>query len=145
MKKFYVLLGSLLMAGGVLAQSPYNTGTVVHKFDGDKHAPGSVTYVDMRDLYEGYFDRATYYSEDFDDGLMGGWTNNIEFGPVGFESTDVGHANDAGSTFVIPALATSTSKVSSSVMSSLLDDSSFSFVSIEGSSSGTSISNSFIT
>ena len=109
MKKFYVLLGSLLMAGGVLAQSPYNTGTVVHKFDGDKHAPGSVTYVDMRDLYEGYFDRATYYSEDFDDGLMGGWTNNIEFGPVGFESTDVGHANDAGSTFVIPALATSTS------------------------------------
>lgn len=107
MKKIYLLLGTFLMAGATMAQSPYNQGTSVHKFDGDKHAPGSVTFVDMRDLYEGYFDRATYYSEDFDDGALGGWTADIAFGSVGFESTDVGHANDAGSTFVIPALSTS--------------------------------------
>lgn len=80
----------------------------MHSFSStEKHAPNGVTFTDMRDMIPALDDRATYYTEDFDGGL-GGWVNNIATGGVGFESTSTGHANDAGSTFFIPALLTST-------------------------------------
>ncbi|MCG8575766.1 MAG: T9SS type A sorting domain-containing protein [Flavobacteriales bacterium] len=108
MRKIYVLLGTFLLAGAAVAQAPY-AAAKMYKFEGDKHEPGSVTFTDMRDVQAGHFDRATYFSEDFDDGALGGWTADVAFGPTGFESTSTGHANDAGSSFVIPALLTSTS------------------------------------
>ncbi|MBN4072487.1 T9SS type A sorting domain-containing protein [Crocinitomix catalasitica] len=106
MKKIYTLLGSFLITGAAIAQSPYAPGTYMDKFDGGKH-DGKITFIDMRDKMEGHFDRATYYTENFDGGL-GGWTNAIALGVVGFEATSVGHGNDAGSTFIIPNILSST-------------------------------------
>ncbi len=50
-----------------------------------------------------------YYTANFDTS-WNGWTAEIQSGNVGFELTTTGHANSAGSSFAIPALA-STSEV----------------------------------
>jgi hypothetical protein len=105
MKKSYLLIGALMFAGGLSAQ--FN-GNYAHSFSSiQKHAPNGVTFTDMRDQLPAHDDRATYYTENFDAGF-GGWTPAISIGVVGFQITSTGHANDAGSTFFIPALLTST-------------------------------------
>lgn len=108
MKNIYFLLGGILAVGSSFGQ--INPGmNPQYKFTSEaKHAPNALSWFDNRAAVHADEDRATYYSENFDDGSMGGWTNTVEVGGVGFESTNVGHANDAGSTFVIPALNTST-------------------------------------
>ena len=108
MKKIYLLLGTLICTGGAIAQAPYSVGNGQYEFySTEKHAPNAITYVDNRSAIHTDYDRATYYTENFDSGLDG-WVNNIETGVVGFEITNFGPANDAGSTFHIPALLSST-------------------------------------
>lgn len=110
MKNIYLSVAALMMAGGAMAQSPF--ATQQYSFSStQKHAPNAITTVDNRHAVSA--DRVDYYLEDFDamtalDGVGSNWEAVIVSGVVGFELTDVGHANDAGSTFVIPALATST-------------------------------------
>lgn len=109
MKKIYTLVGCAILSGGVLAQAPYAVQgqSQFSSTSAVKHAPGSVTFIDMRDAANHYQDRVTFYTENFDAGFNG-WVAATQNGPVDFEITNVGHANDAGSTFVIPALLTST-------------------------------------
>ena len=109
MKKIYLSLVAVAMAGGAMAQAPY----VSQQYDfakTDKHS-GQITTIDGRTFDSG--DRMDFYTEDFDamsalDGTGTNWEANTTTGPVDFELTSTGHANDAGSTFVIPALATGT-------------------------------------
>jgi hypothetical protein len=108
MKKIYTLVGSALIASTAVAQAPYAVnGQYQFSTNTTKHAPNGITFIDMRDAQNNNQDRIDYYTEDFDGGFNG-WVAAIQNGPVGFEITNVGHANDAGSTFVIPALLTST-------------------------------------
>lgn len=107
MKKIYTLVGVALLAGTSFAQSinrPYEFKAT------EKHAPNAITTVDGREFLDQ--DRATYYSEDFDgmtvlDGSEG-WTAALQNGNVEFGLTNSGPANTAGSSFVIPALTSST-------------------------------------
>lgn len=107
MKKIYTLVGVALLAGTSFAQSinrPYEFKAT------EKHTPNAITTVDGRNIIDQ--DRATYYSEDFDamTVLNGteGWTAALQGGNVPFELTSTGHANDAGSSFTIPAMVSST-------------------------------------
>jgi len=107
MKKIYTLVGCALMSGVVVAQSPYSVNGPYNFSTTTKHAPGGITFTDMRDAANLYQDRVDYYTENFDAG-MGAWTAAIQNGLVGFAITNVGHANDAGSSFTIPSLLSST-------------------------------------
>ena len=106
MKKIYVLLGAVMAGGLSYAQqiSQYEFMTTV------KHAPNAITTFDNRDAVSHTQDRASYYSEDFDAmaDLSTTWIAAVQNGNVGFELTNTGHANDAGSTFIIPPLNSST-------------------------------------
>ncbi|MEO9533712.1 MAG: T9SS type A sorting domain-containing protein [Crocinitomicaceae bacterium] len=105
MKKIYILLGALVASGAAMAQAPYANGQ--YEFSSTvKHAPNGITFTDMRDVVQNQ-DRAVYYTEDFDAGF-GTWTAAIQNGGVGFEITNTGHANDAGSSFTIPSLQSTT-------------------------------------
>ena len=110
MKKVYLSLAAVVLGGGLYAQSPYITQQ--YEFSSTiKHAPGSITTIDMRGTES--TERMDFYLEDFDamtalDGTGSNWDLDITTGVVGFELTSTGHANDAGSTFVIPALSTTT-------------------------------------
>lgn len=105
MKKIYVLLGAILASGASMAQlnSQYEFSHEV------KHAPYSITTIENRDYLLDQ-DRVTYYTEDFDamTDLSTTWIAAVQAGGVGFELTTTGHANDAGSSFFIPALLSST-------------------------------------
>lgn len=107
MKKIYTLAGCALLSGVVVAQSPFAVNGQYQFSSTTKHAPNGVTFVDMRDAFNHYQDRTVFYTENFDAGFNG-WVPVTQNGPVDFQITNVGHANDAGSTFVIPALLTST-------------------------------------
>lgn len=105
MKKIYVLLGALLSAGCIQAQSPQIHAT--YDFHpGAKYSPGAITVIPMRDV-EVDQNRAVHYSENFDAGF-GIWTPAVQAGPAQFALTNVGHANNTGNTFIIPTLMTST-------------------------------------
>src|SRR5687768_14576870 len=107
MKKIYTLVGTVLISSAAIAQAPYAVnGQYQFSKNTTKHAPNGITFIDMRDA-EANQDRVDFYVEDFDGGFNG-WVAAVQNGPVGFEITSTGHANDAGSTFVIPALLTST-------------------------------------
>lgn len=106
MKKIYTSAGCVLLAMSASAQAPFVNAPLAFSTT-TKHQPNGITFIDMRDAANHYQDRTIYYTENFDAGFNG-WTAAIQNGPVGFEITNVGHANDAGSTFVIPALLTST-------------------------------------
>ncbi|OIQ37770.1 MAG: hypothetical protein BM555_00090 [Crocinitomix sp. MedPE-SWsnd] len=105
MKKIYFLLGAMLATGATFAQAPY-ANSQYSTGHAQKHAPNAITFTDMRDVDQTQ-DRAAYYTEDFDAGF-GTWTAAIQNGSVGFEISNVGPANDAGSTFEIPTLLSST-------------------------------------
>ncbi|MBK7131086.1 MAG: T9SS type A sorting domain-containing protein [Crocinitomicaceae bacterium] len=107
MKKIYTLVGFALVSGMLTAQTPYAVHGQYQFASTTKHAPNGITFVDMRDAANHYADRVVFYTEDFDAGFNG-WVAQTQSGPVDFEITNTGHANDAGSTFVIPALLTST-------------------------------------
>jgi len=109
MKKIYTLVGFALIAGSAIAQAPYvvNGQYQFGTANTTKHAPNGITFIDMRDAAAHYQDRVDFYHENFDAGFNG-WTPVTTIGPVNFEITNTGHANDAGSTFFIPPLATST-------------------------------------
>lgn len=107
MKKIYTLVSCALISGVAVAQSPYSVNGQYQFATSSKHAPNGITFTDMRDAANHYQDRVTFYNEDFDAGFNG-WIPDTQNGPVDFEITNTGHANDAGSTFVIPALLTST-------------------------------------
>ena len=108
MKKIYTLVGLLLIAGSSFSQSingQYEFKAV------EKHSANAITTIDGRSNAINQ-DRVTYYSENFDamsvlDGSAG-WTAAIQGGNVGFQLTNVGPANTAGSSFTIPALQSST-------------------------------------
>lgn len=105
MKKIYTLLGLFLIAGGAKAQNP--ALTPIYDFNPDqKHAPGGISWYPNRPATTNQ-NRTVFYSEDFDAGY-GGWENNIQSGNAGFDLTNVGHANNAGSTYTIPTLMTDT-------------------------------------
>ena len=100
MKKFYTLCG-LVLSAGLVANAQQSTV----KDNTQKHSPYAITTAPG--VHGTSATRAVYYSEDFDAG-WNGWVADVQQGTVGFELTNVGHANNAGSTFSIPALATST-------------------------------------
>jgi hypothetical protein len=105
MKKIYFFIGALFLAGGASAQAPFITNS--YQFlPTIKHAPGAISTVDGREI-SGEMDRTTYYSENFDMDF-GGWTAEIQTGPVGFALTATGHENDPENTFQIPVLNTDT-------------------------------------
>ncbi|UKN00405.1 T9SS type A sorting domain-containing protein [Paracrocinitomix mangrovi] len=106
MKKIYVLLGAVLASGASFSQ----LNTQYHFSADSKHTPYSITTIENRDaIYQGG-DRTTYYTEDFDamSDLNTTWIAAVQTGGVGFALTSTGHANDAGSSFFIPALLSST-------------------------------------
>ena len=105
MKKIYTLVGSLILAGGSLAQAPFMMNDYTYA-PTEKHAPYAISTIDGRKIAT-ETDRAVYYTEDFDTDL-GGWTAEIQDGPVGFGLTSSGHENDPENTFQIPALVSST-------------------------------------
>lgn len=107
MKKIYTLVGAALISGLTFAQAPYVTQGQQQFVTSHKHTPNAITFTDMRDANAHYQDRVSFYTENFDAGFNG-WVAATQNGPVDFEITNVGHANDAGSTFVIPDLLTST-------------------------------------
>jgi len=108
MKKIYTLVGTALISGAAIAQAPYSiNGQYDFSNKGSKHAPNGITFVDNRASVNDNQDRIDYYTENWDAGFNG-WTAAVQNGAVGFQVTNVGHANDAGSSFVIPALLTST-------------------------------------
>lgn len=107
MKKIYTLVGCALLSGVALAQAPYAVTGQQQFSSTTKHAPNGITFIDMRDASNHYQDRVSFYTEDFDAGFNG-WVAATQNGPVNFEITNTGHANDAGSSFFIPALLTST-------------------------------------
>jgi len=108
MKKIYTLLGAALISGGAIAQSPYAvTGQYQFGTAEFKHASNGITFYDNRSAVNQNQDRIDFYTENWDAGFNG-WVAAIQNGAVGFQVTNVGHANDAGSTFVIPDLLTST-------------------------------------
>jgi hypothetical protein len=105
MKKIYFLLGAIMATGASFAQAPYansqySIGNTV------KHAPNGITFTDLRDVDPNQ-DRNAYYTEDFDAGF-GTWSSVTQNGGVDFTITNSGHNNDAGSSFFIPALLSST-------------------------------------
>ena len=105
MKKIYFLLGAIMATGVSFAQAPYansqySIGNTV------KHAPNGITFTDLRDVDPNQ-DRNAYYTEDFDAGF-GTWSSVTQNGGVDFTITNSGHNNDAGSSFFIPALLSST-------------------------------------
>ena len=106
MKKIYVLLGAVMLSGLSWAQQNYQ-----YEFSAtQKHTPGAISTYDNRDAVSHNQDRASYYFEDFDamSDLNTTWIAAVQNGGVGFELTNTGHANDAGSSFFIPALLSST-------------------------------------
>ena len=108
MKKIYTLVSAALVTGAAIAQAPYAvTGQYDFSSKTTKHAPNGITFVDMRDANNVNQDRVDFYTETFDTGFNG-WVAAVQNGPCNFEVTNTGHANDAGSTFFIPALLTST-------------------------------------
>lgn len=107
MKKIYTLVGCALLSGIAVAQAPYAVTGQQQFSSTTKHTPGGITFYDNRDALNTNYDRTDYYSEDWDAGFNG-WVPATQNGPVNFEITNIGHANDAGSTFVIPDLLTST-------------------------------------
>ena len=105
MKKIYILLGALLSAGCIQAQSPQMNAT--YDFHpNEKYSPGAITVIPMRDV-EVDQNRAVHYTENFDAGF-GIWTAAVQAGPAQFALTNTGHANNTGNTFIIPTLMTST-------------------------------------
>lgn len=106
MKKIYVLLGAILASGASFAQlnSQYEFSAT------QKHATNGITAYDNRDAVNLGADRVTYYTENFDAmaNLSTTWVAALQSGGVGFELTNSGHANDAGSSFFIPAALSST-------------------------------------
>lgn len=107
MKKIYTLVSAVLISGIAVAQAPYAVTGQQQFTTSSKHTPNSITFIDMRDAANHYQDRVVFYDEDFDGGFNG-WVPATQNGPVDFEITNIGHANDAGSSFVIPDLLTST-------------------------------------
>ncbi|MFT4600692.1 MAG: hypothetical protein ACI857_000868, partial [Arenicella sp.] len=105
MKKIYFLLGAILATGATFAQAPYANSQVTMGST-VKHSPNGITFTDMRDVDQTQ-DRNAYYTENFDAGF-GTWTAATQGGNVDFEITNTGHANDAGSSFFIPALLSTT-------------------------------------
>ncbi len=120
MKKIYLAAGALSLAGMVSAQNGFHTlrqnntvadQTIKHSYTmkNAKH-PAGISYAERGGT--------VYFGEDFENGLTGNfsgtqtvtgsWTTAIQMGVVGWEVTTVGHANDAGSTFNIPALNSTT-------------------------------------
>ena len=71
-----------------------------------KHAPNGITFTDARNGVN-YQDRNAFFTEDFDAG-WGTFTAATQSGNVDFTLTNSGHNNDAGSSFFIPALLSST-------------------------------------
>ena len=109
MKKIYVLLGAVLFAGAGIAQAPFATSQ--YEFSAtQKHAPNAITTIDNRDALNQMSDRVVYYTENFDNltDLSTTWIAAVQNGNVGFELTSTGPANDAGSSFTIPALNSTT-------------------------------------
>lgn len=105
MKKIYVLLGALIASGASIAQAPFANGQ--YEFSHDvKHAPNGITFTDARNGVN-YQDRNAFFTEDFDAG-WGTFTAATQSGNVDFTLTNSGHNNDAGSSFFIPALLSST-------------------------------------
>ena len=107
MKKIYTLVGCALLSGMAVAQAPFAVNGPYQFSTTTKHDPNGITFIDMRDAANHYQDRVVFYEEDFDAGFNG-WAAVTQNGAVDFEITNVGHANDAGSSFIIPALLTST-------------------------------------
>lgn len=112
MKK--IILSSLVLA----ASSMMSAQQLVETYDyvtSSKHHPNAITTVPGNGSGAAG-NRVDYFSESFDSGLAGdpgngAWTTQIEPGgnpTVNWEVTNVGPANDAGSTFIIPTLQTST-------------------------------------
>lgn len=124
MKKIYTSIGAMLLCGAMSAQihntAPYKLErSIVDMGNKDHHQIEAI----RNNGNANFQNRATYWSEDFDDAVPNGtqgdadfttsngvWTNtnngNIT---VNWDTTSTGHANDAGSTYFIPALATNTS------------------------------------
>lgn len=120
MKKIYLAAGALGLAGMVSAQTgfqtlrPQNTvadQTIKHSYKmKDAQHPSGTSFSERGGT--------VYFSEDFENGLTGNfggtqtatgaWTTVIVTGVVGWETTTTGHANDAGSTFNIPPLMSTT-------------------------------------
>ncbi len=107
MKKIYTLVSAVLISGIAMSQAPYAVTGQQQFTTSSKHTPNGITFIDMRDAANHYQDRVVFYDEDFDAGFNG-WVATTQNGPVDFEITNIGHANDAGSSFVIPDLLTST-------------------------------------
>jgi hypothetical protein len=105
MKKIYILLGALVVSGAAMAQAPYASGQYALS-NNVKHAPNGITFTDMRDVVQNQ-DRSTYYTEDFDAGF-GTWSAVTQNGDVDFTISNTGPANDAGSSFTIPTLLSTT-------------------------------------
>lgn len=99
---------AILTSFGLKAQFIENRYSFVT--DQTKHSQELLTTIPTRLIPND--DRTIYYTETFDgltlfDGSEG-WTAAIQNGNVGFQLTSIGHANSAGSSFVIPALNTTT-------------------------------------
>lgn len=117
MNKIYILAGMLVVGSLAYGQNmiplkPKNS--VVHA--GEKY---SGKMIDAKHQISESINRGTpYFADDFEMGFTGNnlgsepstgaWVPAVVTGPVGFEITTVGHANDAGSTFTIPALLSTT-------------------------------------
>lgn len=108
------LLTVALVSGAYMLNAQQVSQT--YKFDkGPKHPNKEITTVPGTGINNSGL-RNTYFTESFDNGLAGdagngAWTTQIETGGnsnVNWEVTSVGPANDAGSTFIIPSLNTST-------------------------------------
>jgi len=105
MKKLFTIVGAGLIASSSIAQSPFLSNS--YDFNSaDKHAAGSITTIDSRDINSNQ-NRVSYYTEDFDAGF-GTWIPEIQVGTANFKLTNVGHDNQTGNSFLIPTLATTT-------------------------------------
>jgi len=114
MKKIYLFAITLIVSSITFGQYsvPLKPNkSIVHS--GEKYANKIIDAKHQKS--ESSVDRGTpYYMEDFEMGMTGNntgsepstgmWVSNIINGNVGYEITTVGHANDAGSTFTIPSL-----------------------------------------
>ena len=116
MKKIYSLVACLSIAGTGVAQNTVNA-------DNDKLVQSPLHYgakenISVNNIHSNANERSvvTYWEEDFDNGLAGQGTNGTWVVTQGsgvnpnvtWTATNTGHNNNAGSTYQIPALATST-------------------------------------
>ena len=97
MKKIYFTIAIAMSIGISQAQ--------IQK-DNSKYAAHGITTVGPN-ATPSFSTKASYYSENFDSG-WGNWVAQTQTGDVEFQLTSTGHLNNAGSTFFVPSLESST-------------------------------------